>query len=113
MMRPLVKPTSRRIWVASSQPAWTTAGVMYLAQMSASLRSLLYMGTLYQAGYVSKMELYCVTVQAGMHPLGARRGLCIADTRRGSARRSRSSHPSDWQYARRCAEYASPDAGHP
>src|SRR5688572_32018515 len=43
MMRPLVKPTSSRICHWISQPALTTAGVIYFVQMSRSLRSLLFM----------------------------------------------------------------------
>ena len=46
MMRPLVKLTSSRIWAISSQPAFFTAGVMNLVQMSRSLRSFLFTGPL-------------------------------------------------------------------
>src|ERR1035438_8212537 len=41
-MRPLVKLTSSRICVISSQPACFTAGLMNLLQMSRSLRSFMF-----------------------------------------------------------------------
>src|SRR5579862_7649839 len=44
MIRPLVKLTSSRTWVISSQPACLTAGVMYFVQMSRSLSSFLFIG---------------------------------------------------------------------
>ena len=44
-MRPLVKWTSSRICVISSQPTWRKAGVMNLVQMSRSLRLFLSMVT--------------------------------------------------------------------
>src|SRR5947207_15205254 len=43
MMRPLVKLTSSRSWVISSQPAWRSEGVMNLVQMSRSLSCFLFM----------------------------------------------------------------------
>src|SRR5262245_28601892 len=41
MMRPLVKKTSSRICVSTSQPAFSTAGVMYFVHMSRSLKVFL------------------------------------------------------------------------
>src|SRR4051794_13896834 len=41
MIRPLVKSTSRRICVVSSQPARVTAGVMNLLEISVSLSDFL------------------------------------------------------------------------
>ena len=41
MIRPLVKPTSSRIWDSSSPPAGFTASGMYLVQISRSLSDFL------------------------------------------------------------------------